>query len=73
MLLKRAHLLIRKSCDLIVLNGPDAMNADTNRVEIIDKRGKVVRTSEGPKQLVAEDILAVIQSTLVVRSGSFGA
>ncbi len=33
--------LIKKSCDLIVLNGPEAMDASDNRVEVLDGSGAV--------------------------------
>ena len=34
--------LERKNCDLIVLNGPEAMCAADTRVEVIDRQGQVV-------------------------------
>lgn len=57
--------LEKKSCDLIVLNGPQAMNALTNQVEIIDSSGNVVASVEGSKEHVAAGILAVIDQQLV--------
>ena len=50
--------LQRKSCDLIVLNGPEAMNALHNNVEIIDRTGAVIRELGGSKETVAQGILA---------------
>jgi phosphopantothenoylcysteine decarboxylase/phosphopantothenate--cysteine ligase len=55
----------RKSCDLMVLNGPEAMNSAENRVEILDRDGTVVRESAGSKRAVAQAILETIQSRLV--------
>jgi len=57
--------LHKKSCDLIVLNGPAAMNALDNAVEIIDPAGDVLNTISGSKQHVAEGILAIIQQRLI--------
>jgi phosphopantothenoylcysteine decarboxylase/phosphopantothenate--cysteine ligase len=57
--------LEKKSCDLIVLNGPQAINADTNAVEVLDGSGHVVLTAEGPKACVAQQIFAVIQQRLI--------
>jgi phosphopantothenoylcysteine decarboxylase / phosphopantothenate---cysteine ligase len=57
--------LERKSCDLIVLNGPDAMDAAENSVEIIAPSGDVVETLEGSKPDVATGILRVIQQRLI--------
>lgn len=57
--------LIKKSCDLIVLNGPDAMDAADNRVEILDAAGEVVFALAGSKEAVATGILAVVQEKLI--------
>jgi phosphopantothenoylcysteine decarboxylase / phosphopantothenate---cysteine ligase len=57
--------LIKKSCDLIVLNGPEAMDAADNRVEILDRSGEVVHSLAGSKEEVATGILAVVQQQLL--------
>jgi len=57
--------LEKKSCDLIVLNGPSAMNALDNSVEILDRQGRVVDAIAGPKERVAEGILKTIQQRLI--------
>lgn len=57
--------LERKSCNLIVLNGPEAMNSLENEVEIIDPRGDVVQSLRGTKSDVARGILQVIQRRLI--------
>jgi len=57
--------LERKSCDLMVINGPEAMDAADNRVEILNRAGEVLATTSGPKEQVARDILAVIQRELI--------
>ena len=62
--------LERKSCDLIVLNGPAAMNSETNEVEIINPEGDVVAEYAGDKSTVAHGILNEIQQRLIDRTVS---
>ncbi len=62
--------LEQKSCDLMVLNGPHAMNADTNSVEMIDPNGAVLAALEGSKTEVAAGILNVVNSSLCDRDRS---
>ena len=57
--------LEKKSCDLMVLNGPEAMNSGRNQVEIIDHHGNVIDALAGPKEEVARGILQVIQRRLI--------
>jgi phosphopantothenoylcysteine decarboxylase/phosphopantothenate--cysteine ligase len=56
--------LERKSCDLMVLNGPEAMHSTENSVEIMNRSGDVLARLAGPKEQVAQGILAVIQREL---------
>lgn len=53
--------LEEKSCDLIVLNSPAAMHAQTTQVEILDPQGQVVDSLCGPKTDVALGILKAIR------------
>ncbi len=57
--------LERKSCDLMVLNGPQAMDAVDNQVEVIDRQGNVLAALSGTKQAVAERLLELIGERLV--------
>lgn len=57
--------LQRKSCDLMVSNGVEAMQSATNSVEIIDSAGTVLRTATGAKLLVARAILDVVDERLI--------
>jgi phosphopantothenoylcysteine decarboxylase / phosphopantothenate---cysteine ligase len=57
--------LEKKSCDLIVLNGPAAMDAADNQVEVLDRTGSVVASLAGSKTLVARGILKAIQDRLI--------
>jgi len=57
--------LERKSCDLVVLNGPGAMHAADAEVEIIDPAGNVLAATSGSKQEVAKEIFEVIRRKLI--------
>jgi phosphopantothenoylcysteine decarboxylase / phosphopantothenate---cysteine ligase len=57
--------LVRKSCDLMVLNGPAAMDALDNSVQIFDRTGDVIASQAGTKEEVARGILRVIQERLI--------
>jgi phosphopantothenoylcysteine decarboxylase / phosphopantothenate---cysteine ligase len=59
--------LEKKHCDLIVLNGPEAMNALDNRVEVLDPNGDVVEIIAGQKEEVGRGIFAIVESRLVRR------
>jgi phosphopantothenoylcysteine decarboxylase/phosphopantothenate--cysteine ligase len=59
--------LEKKSCDLMVLNGPQAMNSLTNEVELLDKQGQVIAAFRGSKEDVAQGIAEVIQRRLIER------
>lgn len=55
----------KKCCDLMVLNGPAAMNSMTNDVEILNPTGKVIQKASGDKRDVGRVILEVILRELV--------
>lgn len=57
--------LERKSCDFMVLNGPEAMEAFENSVEIIAPSGDVIESLQGSKRDVAAGIMRVIQEQFV--------
>lgn len=57
--------LQKKSCDMMVLNGPSAMDSADNQVELLDKSGVVVSTFVGSKESVARGILQVINQRLI--------
>lgn len=57
--------LEKKSCDLMVLNGPEAMHAAHTQVEVIDPTGNVVQAFTGSKEDVADGIFRVIQARLI--------
>ncbi|HEY4310694.1 MAG TPA: phosphopantothenoylcysteine decarboxylase [Pirellulales bacterium] len=57
--------LEKKHCDLMVSNGPEAMNALDTQVELIDSTGAVVQELSGSKEEVADGIFRVIQDRLI--------
>lgn len=59
--------LQKKHCDLMVINGPEAMNALLNAVEILNPAGEVIASLRGPKPDVARGIFALIEERLVRR------
>lgn len=56
--------LEKKSCDLMVLNGPTAMDSLDNSVELLDRSGAVVAQFAGTKEAVAQGLLAAISARL---------
>jgi len=57
--------LEKKHCDLIVLNGPQAMDSADNQVEVLDPQGSIVASSAGSKEEVSRQIFAVIEQRLI--------
>ena len=57
--------LEKKHCDLMVLNGPEAMHALDNNVEIVTHEGQVIEVISGSKDEVASGIFAVIDRRLI--------
>lgn len=60
--------LERKHCDLMVSNGPDAIDADENSVELLDRSGQVIEAIQGSKTHVAERLMAQIHQRLIMTS-----
>jgi phosphopantothenoylcysteine decarboxylase/phosphopantothenate--cysteine ligase len=59
--------LEKKSCDLMVLNGPEAIGQDESQVELINPSGVIVAVLSGPKEQVAAEIFQVINNRLIDR------
>ena len=57
--------LQKKSCDLMVSNGPTAIDSNENSVEVIDRDGQVIATIDGSKVRVANGILRIVQARLI--------
>jgi len=56
-----------KNCDWIVLNGPAAIGAQGNNVEVLDSSGHVVASYSGGKIEVARHLLAWIEAKVSER------
>ncbi|TWT79810.1 Coenzyme A biosynthesis bifunctional protein CoaBC [Planctomycetes bacterium CA13] len=52
--------LEKKLCDLIVSNGPQAIDSDQNDVELLDGAGNVIAAIHGNKEIVARKLLKKI-------------
>ena len=59
--------LERKNCDLIVINGPQAVGATDTQVEVLDTSGHVAANFAGSKHEVARQILHLIEERLIQR------
>ena len=57
--------LEKKFCDLIVTNGPAAISAPDNEVEVLTRTGDVIASIAGSKEMVAARILAIIHERLI--------
>lgn len=63
--LRAMQKLERKGCDLIVVNGPQAMHATDTQVEILGRHGESLGRFEGKKGAVARQIMAVVSGRLI--------
>lgn len=59
----------KKSCDLMILNSPSAMNATDTEVELLDPGGKVLSQLTGSKVDVSSKIFGVIEELLIRNAG----
>lgn len=57
--------LEKKHCDMIVSNGPDAIDSATNAVELLAADGTLVASFEGTKESVARSLVVEINTRLV--------
>jgi phosphopantothenoylcysteine decarboxylase/phosphopantothenate--cysteine ligase len=57
----------KKSCDLMVLNGPAAIAASDNAIEVLDRSGALVAAYQGSKEQVAERLFALVEERLIRR------
>jgi phosphopantothenoylcysteine decarboxylase / phosphopantothenate---cysteine ligase len=63
--LRAMQKLDRKRCDLIVVNGPDAIHAENSQVEILGKDGRSLGRFLGKKIYVAKYIFVHIERELL--------
>jgi phosphopantothenoylcysteine decarboxylase/phosphopantothenate--cysteine ligase len=59
--------LEQKSCDLMILNAPAAINSQDTAIELLDKSGRVILDARGNKRDVARQILSTIERELIER------
>jgi phosphopantothenoylcysteine decarboxylase/phosphopantothenate--cysteine ligase len=59
--------LEKKHCDMIVSNGPEAIDSQHNSVELLAADGTLVATFEGSKESVARSLVAMIDKRLIKR------
>jgi phosphopantothenoylcysteine decarboxylase / phosphopantothenate---cysteine ligase len=57
--------LHRKCCDLVVLNGPSAINSEFSEVELLEATGAIVGRFSGPKSDVCQQLFDEISSRLI--------
>jgi phosphopantothenoylcysteine decarboxylase/phosphopantothenate--cysteine ligase len=59
--------LYEKHCDLIVLNGPEAIRSEQTEVEVLAPGGSVLASLSGAKGQVAKGVFRIIQERLIPR------
>lgn len=64
--------LERKHCDLMVSNGPNAIDADENHVELLDPTGAVLADIQGTKDAVSKRLIEEINTRLISRQSTVG-
>ena len=57
--------LQKKSCNLMAVNGPQAMESLKNQIEVIDRAGNVIAALAGSKEEVSRGLLGIIQDRLI--------
>jgi phosphopantothenoylcysteine decarboxylase/phosphopantothenate--cysteine ligase len=62
---KALRKLEQKSCDLIVLNEPSAMDSHDNTIEVLNGAGEVVLEATAAKTEVARQIFTLVESELI--------
>jgi len=60
--------LRRKQCELIVVNGPTAIDSPETSLDVLDKDGQVAASIAGDKIRAAEQLFALIADRLLARS-----
>ncbi len=55
----------KKSCDLMAINGPQAIAAVETAIEVLDRTGSLVVSLAGSKQAVAARLFALIEERLI--------
>ncbi len=56
--------LQKKLCDAVVVNGPSAIDSNTNSIEIVNHAGEIILALSGSKMDVAEAIILYVEEHL---------
>lgn len=59
--------LERKNCDLIVVNGPQAIHSRHTSIEVLDRQGNVLLGVSGTKRVVARRLMTLVEQKLMDR------
>ena len=62
--------LEKKSCDLMILNNPEAINSQSNQIEVMDSAGNIFAKIAGSKRQVADEILRIVERRLIRQAGA---
>ena len=62
--------LIRKCCDMVVVNGAEAIDSNENSIEIISDDGQIIGSANGSKSKVADYVLQSIHERLILPAHS---
>ena len=63
--LRALRKMIAKNCDLLVLNGPSAIDSTENEVEIFLRPGKTIARLKGSKTDLGREIFALVEEKLI--------
>lgn len=63
--LRALRKMVAKKCDLLVLNGPSAIDSTENEVEIFVKPGEIIAQLHGSKKELGRQIFELIESRLI--------
>lgn len=63
--LRALQKLERKRCDMIVVNGPEALHAADTRIEVLDGDGQTIGNFAGSKDAVAQQLFGVVEQRLI--------
>jgi phosphopantothenoylcysteine decarboxylase/phosphopantothenate--cysteine ligase len=64
--------LERKSCDLVILNGPGSIHSPTTKLEIMNRDGAILAKVSGTKEQAAREVFRVIEEQLIQPTATAG-
>jgi phosphopantothenoylcysteine decarboxylase/phosphopantothenate--cysteine ligase len=68
--LRAQQKLERKRCDLVVVNGPAAIDSPRTRLEVLDPAGRILAEFAGGKRPVARNLFSLIEQRLIAKPKS---